>query len=780
MGFLVAPMAAENVEVLKPIPAHKVTLMDGFWETRINTNREVSLPHVLKACKETGRIANFDRVAGIGEGDYEGFHFNDSDVYKLAEGLTRELARKPSDSLQLELDSLIGKIAAAQQEDGYLHPFITLTDSASRWQDPQRHELFSIGHLIEAGAVHGMLTGRPDFLEVAMRAADRVDADYDPERGPLTRPPEHQQIEIGLVRLYEATGEKKYLDLAKRLLDARGRSSGRTLMGPYSQDHQPVVAQREAVGHAVRALYQYVAMAEIVIHTRDPGYREALEQLWSEVMRGKVYVTGGLGASGRNEGFSTAFDLPNSTAYSETCAAIASIFWNERMWKLTGDGRFADVIERTLFNALLSGVSIGGDRFFYPNRLESYRGATRSEWFECACCPSNVVRFMPDVAGLVYATGGDTLHINQFINSSADVGMGKTSVRIHQQSDYPWDGEISIQVDPQVPSKFSLRIRIPDWARGAVMHGDLYQMQGETPPPSLAVNGKPVEVTLERGYVSIRREWSAGDKVRLTLPMPVRRIIARDEVIANKGRVALQRGPLVYCAEGIDQPEGSVMDLVVEDETPLAVAAQPNLLGGVRVLRGRAREVRRDADGTPQPGGTSSFTAVPYYAWAHRDATEMQVWLARNVSAARPAASPTLASQSKLGSSGGGGLGAIHDQLEPNKSSDQSVPYFHWWPKQGTTEWVDYTFAIPAQVSGCEVYWFDDEDLGGGCRIPRSWRVLYRDGDSWKPVAAREVYTTEKDRWGRVSFDPVTTPALRLEVVLPESFSTGIHEWKVE
>jgi DUF1680 family protein len=774
------PTAAAAGYPVEAVPFTEVELRNGFWKDRIRTNRDVTIPHAIGQCRETGRIDNFARAAGRLDGDYVGFHFNDSDVYKLAEALARQLAVEPDGDLQVVLDELIGKIAAAQQDDGYLHPFIQLEEPEQRWQNPHRHELFSIGHLIEAGAVHFKLSGRRELLDVAIRVADRVDADFRPA-GPLPRPPEHQQIELGLVQLAEVTGERRYLELARRFLEARGRNGGRRLMGPYSQDHEPVAEQREAVGHAVRAMYQYAAMADIAAHFAEDGYRGALDAIWGDVFGRKAYVTGGVGSSVVNEGFGPAHDLPNASAYSETCASIGSVFWNERMFRLTGEARYQDVIERTLFNALLSGVSLEGDRFFYPNRLESFRGAARSEWFDCSCCPTNVVRFMPSLPSLAYAVEGADLYVNQFINSRVDLDLDGRRVTVEQQSSYPWDGLIRLTVSPAEAGVFRLKLRIPDWARGRI-EGGLYRFEDgvELSPVVFKLNGEPVEASEDRGYAVIEREWRAADSVTMELPMDVRRVRARDEVAGNEGRVAVQRGPLVYCIEGVDHDGGVVMDLMLEDDAAFEVVARDDFQRGLKELRGSARRVSRDAGGEPRVGEEVPLRMIPYFAWAHRGATPMQVWLARVPGAARPAPVETLASTSRVSASVAGAVGAVNDQLEPRSSDDHSLPFFHWWPRTGTTEWIEYEFPREARVAGTEVYWFEDSAIGGGCRLPRGWRVLYRDGETWKPVAAREVYTVGKDRWSRVSFEPVRTTALRLEVELAPDHSAGIHEWKLE
>lgn len=787
---LMAPLAhavAPSGYPVSAVPAEAVRLeADGFWQERLRVNGAVTLPHVLKQCELTGRIDNFERAAGKLPGAHVGFHFNDSDVYKVVEGGLRQMAIAPDPAVQKQLDAIIAKIAGAQQKDGYIHPWVTLQEPSQRWKKPELHELYSIGHLIEAGAEHFRLTGRRELLDVAERAARRVRDDFRPGVGPLAYPSEHQQIEIGLVSLFEVTGERGYLELARRLLDARGRADGgRQLMGPYNQDHVPVTDQHEAVGHAVRALYQYTAMADVAAHTGDANYRRALEEVWKDVFTKKVYVTGGVGASGGNEGFSKAYDLPNVTAYSETCAAVGTIMWNERMFRLTGEARFMDVVERTLYNALLSGVALSGDRFFYPNRLETFRGASRSPWFDCACCPSNVVRFIPEVAGLAFAVAGDALYINQFMSSSAAPVVAGAPLPLATRTNFPLDGKVSVKFGHSAPRKFAVLVRIPDWARGRVLDGSLYQLSplpgSAAGAPVIKVNGTVAEWRDERGYARLERDWQPGDTLELELPMLVQQVSARAEVVAADGRVAVQRGPLVYCAEGLDQgSHPTVMDLMVDRTAAAEVVPATQQGAKINLIKTKARLVERDASGAAQAKESIELTLRPYFTWANRTPTAMQVWLAARPEAARPAPAATLATTSKVTTSTGAGGSAVNDQIEPRSSADVEVPVSHWWPKTNTTEWIEYAFPRQTQVSACEVYWFSDSENGGGCGLPRSWRILYRDHGEWKPVAHREVYTIGRDRWSRVSFQPVTTDALRLEVVLPENLSAGIHEWKVE
>jgi uncharacterized protein len=625
------------------VPFTQVRLLDSFWSRRLETNRTVTIPFGFKKSEEEGRIRNFERAAQR-RGPYEGkMPFDDTDVYKLIEGASYSLQSHPDPELDRYLDGLIAKIAAAQEPDGYLTTYKTIdvTKSPAEWLKPGpkwdlelegSHELYNAGHLYEAAWAHYRATGKRTLLDVALKNADLVGRTFGPGR--LLTPPGHQIVETGLFKLAELTAQARYRDLARFFLDQRGNAKGHALHGRYNQDHLPVVEQREAVGHAVRATYMYAGMVDVVALQRDQAYREAVERIWEDVSARKLYVTGGLGARRDHEGFGEAFELPNRTAYSETCASIASVYWNHRMFLLTGDARYVDVLERTLYNAVLSGVSLGGDTFFYPNPLESdgrtafnQRALTRKPWFDCSCCPTNLARFIPSVPDYVYAVRGGTLYVNLYAASEARVDVGGAAVTVAQKTAYPWDGRIELRIEPGQPRALELRLRIPGWARGRPVPSELYRYVGEGgAPPTIQVNGKSVDVRMDGGYAVVARTFSPADVVALQLPMPVRRVLADERVTDDAGKVALERGPIVYCAEGTDHA-GSVLDLVVPDDARLTAEPRPDLLGGVTVLRGTVR------DGE---GKSRELLAIPYYAWSNRGPGEMAVWLKRPLAGRRP------------------------------------------------------------------------------------------------------------------------------------------------
>ncbi len=623
-------MIAQSGYPLTPTPFTAVTFTDGFWSPRLQTNRSVTLPFNFRKCEETGRINNFAKAAGWMEGKHEGIFYNDSDVFKVVEGAAYCLALTPDPALDSYLDDLIAKFAGAQEADGYLYTARTIDPTAvradreglTRWSNLRvNHELYNVGHLYEAAVAHFQATGKRTLLEIALKNADLIDAVFGP--GKRRDVPGHQEIEIGLVKLYRVTGEERYLRLAKFFLDERGHANGRELYtnfgNPgYMQDHQPVVEQSEAVGHAVRAVYMYTGMADVAALTGDASYIAAIDRLWENVVGRKLYLTGGIGARHTGEAFGADYELPNAAAYAETCAAIANILWNQRMFLLHGDARYLDVLELSLYNGFLSGVSFSGTEFFYTNPLAS-DGATpvnrgslgRQPWFDCSCCPTNDVRFLASLPGYVYASDADSLYVNLFVAGEARVEMGGQSVRLRQETNYPWEGRVRLRVDPALRAEFALRMRIPGWATNRPVPSDLYRfLDTNGDAPVLKINGETIAPPLEKGYAVLRRVWQPGDVVELVLPLLVRRVLCHPAVAENRGRVALMRGPLVYCVEGVDNP-GGVADLSLADDAPLTAQHRPELLNGLTVIRG------------------AGLTAIPYYAWSHRGSGEMAVWLQR-------------------------------------------------------------------------------------------------------------------------------------------------------
>jgi DUF1680 family protein len=632
---------------IRPVPFTAVEIADGFWSPRLETNRRVTVPHDLEKCETTGRIANFEVAGGLREGVFVGrYGFNDSDVYKVIEGASYSLRLRPDPALEHELDGIIAKIAAAQEKDGYLYTAGTIGALAEpplccvsrpRWADiASGHELYDAGHLYEAAVAHAEATGKRTLLDVALRNADLLTRVF----GPAARHdvPGHQEVELGLVKLSRLTGDPRFLELARFFLDQRGRPGGHELYGPYNQDHEPVALQSEAVGHAVRAGYMYSAMTDVSALTGDPSYRAALDRLWTDVVARKIYLTGGVGARRGNEGFGDAYELPNRSAYAETCAAVALALWNHRMFLLHGDAKYLDVLERVIYNGFLSGVSLDGERFFYPNPLaadgkEAFNQGQpgRSPWFDCSCCPTNVVRFLPSIAGYVYASRARDLFVDLFVAGRAHVDLDGLDVAVRQETRYPWDGGVAITVEPEREEHFTLRVRVPGWARGRPVPSDLYRYEdpGEA-PVTLRVNGAATKVDLVDGFAVVSRRWKAGDTVELTLPMPVRRVTSDQRVAADAGRVALERGPIVYCAEAGDNG-GRVWSLVLPDDAPLRAEPRPDLLGGVTVIAGRALALVPGDDGRSVLTREQDFLAVPYNVWANRGAGEMAVWLPRRV-----------------------------------------------------------------------------------------------------------------------------------------------------
>jgi len=777
---------------VKPVPFTAVHLTDHFWAPRIEINRTVTIPFAFQKCEETGRLDNFTRAAASLKGEplkdkkLPGYPFDDTDIYKVIEGAAYSLSVHRDSKLESYVDGLIQKIAAAQESDGYLYPARTIDPQkphpwagTSRWELERvdSHELYNLGHLYEAAVAYSQATGKRSLLEIALKTADLLDRTFGP--GKQTIWPGHQITEMGLAKLYRETGDDRYLKLAKFLLDSRGPDGSKGSGRKYNQSHLKVIAQTEAVGHAVRATYMYSGMADVAALTGDSAYVNAIDKIWENVTTAKLYITGGIGATGSGEAFGENYQLPNLTAYNETCAAIGNDFWNQRLFLLHGDAKYIDVMERTLYNGLISGVSLDGKSFFYPNPLESNGQHQRSPWFGVACCPGNITRFIASVPGYVYAQTDDTLYINLYAASRSTVQINSRRVSLIQRTEYPWSGDIRINVDPDRRARFAIKVRIPGWARNEPVPGNLYRFADDNKQPSIIrINGRRVPMVLDKGYVTIRRAWTKGDVIQLNLPMPVRRIVANDRVDADRGRVALQRGPIVYCAEWPDNPEGHVRNLMLPDSRPLRTEFKHDLLGGVILIKATATRFAYDQENKIQHND-QEMTAIPYYAWANRGPGEMVVWFPNRGESVRPLPLPTIASRSTIETSGGRNPRAINDQAEPQASDDASNSYFHWWPKKGSTEWVEYSFDQQATVSEVEVYWFDDTGHGE-CRVPESWRVLYKDGFEWKPVSSIDRYGVERNGYNRVSFAPVKTTRLRLEVRLQQAWSAGIQEWKVK
>ncbi|HEX8520867.1 MAG TPA: beta-L-arabinofuranosidase domain-containing protein [Tepidisphaeraceae bacterium] len=755
--ILAVMLAATAQAQLTPVPFTAVRFTDNFWAPRLEKNRSVTIPHNFKTCEATGRISNFTKAAGKMPGGHEGYFFNDSDLYKALEGAAYSLALHPDPALDKQCDAIIADIAAAQREDGYIYTFYTLRNELDKrfTNLKDQHEMYCAGHLIEAAVAHHQATGKRNFLDVAVKLANYLDSVFGPEK--KHQVDGHEEIEIALFKLARESNDDKYSKLASFFLSIRGTDNGRKKWGPYYQDDTPIQDMQEVHGHAVRMMYLMCAATDAAAAGNE-AYRSAVERLWDNMVRKKMYITGGVGARHEGEAFGDAYELPNETAYNETCAAIGNALWSHRMNLLFADAKYADVVEQVIYNGFLSGWGLSGDKFFYVNPLASNGKHHREPWYPCACCPPNVIRFIPQLQGMAYATSQGKLFVNLYGSSEARIGK---DVRVRQEANYPWDEIVKLHVDSRA-NPLAVHLRIPGWCKGA----------------SIKVNGERTELKVSSGYAILpERKWDGeSDTIELRLPMPIERVKADPQVKADEGRVALRRGPIVYCAEAVDD-NNRVSNLILSPDAKLQAEHRDDLLGGVTIIKGNV-QARQQED---QPVRGVEFQAVPYYAWDHRGAGEMAVWLAEDVQHARPLRTPTIANTSKASASHvNDSLEALSDDANINSSHDREIPRFTWWDHKGTSEWVQYDFEKPATISATEVYFFDDTSVGGHCAPPQSWKLLFKDGDEWKPVEAQSDYPVAVDQFSGIRFTPVTTSALRLQVQLQPNASAGVLEWRVK
>lgn len=772
---------------ITPVPFTSVKVTDSFWGQRLKASREVTIPLAFSKCEETGRYENFCKAAHpSSEYKVGGLAFDDTDVYKTIEGASYSMQTYPDKKLAKYIDSVLTIVAAAQEPDGYLYTSRTMNPEnphewagSKRWEKVEdlSHEFYNLGHMIEGAIAHYQATGKKNFLNIAIKYADCVEREIGDKPGQLVRVPGHQIAEMALAKLYLVTGQQKYLDLAKFFLDKRGYTS-RT--DAYSQAHKPVLEQDEAVGHAVRAAYMYSGMADVAALTGDTGYVHAIDKIWDNVVTKKLYVTGGIGATSNGEAFGENYELPNMSAYCETCAAIGNVYWNYRLFLLHGESKYYDVLERSLYNGLISGVSLDGGGFFYPNPLESIGQHQRQPWFGCACCPSNICRFIPSLPGYVYAVHNKDVYVNLFMSNTSELNIEGKKVTLAQTTEYPWNGDIRVAVTPKGKQDFTLKIRIPGWVQGEVVPSNLYTFtDNKQLAYAVKVNGEPVESKLDKGYFSIDRQWKKGDVVDVHFDMEPRTVKANSKVEADRGKISVERGPLVYCAEWPDN-DFSVLSVFMNRKPEFTVERKPELLYGIDELKTQAQTLGYDETGRLVTKDVT-LTLIPYYAWAHRGTGEMAVWLPQDVSATRPVMPPTIASKAKITASHmAKSISAINDGLTPKDENDRTAPYYHWWPQEGTTEWIAYEFEQPEEISSTTIYWYDDAPWGG-CRIPQSWKIYYKDASgNWQPVANTSSYGIAKGEPNTVRFTPVKTSAVKLEVIQPEKNSAGLFEWAVE
>lgn len=773
---------------IEPTSFSKVRIQDDFWAAKIKTNHEVTIPIAYWQSQKTGRIDNFKIAGALMEGQFcTEYPFDDTDIYKIIEAASYSIQTFPDEEMEKMIDSLILYVAAAQEEDGYLYTTRTIGKNTHRWAGEQRwelvhelsHELYNLGHLFEAATAHYSATGKRSFLDIAIRSADLIVKEFG--EGKILNYPGHQEVEIGLVKLYRATKEERYLQLAKFFLDVRGRE-GVGNPKKYDQSHLPVTQQSEAVGHAVRGSYMWTAMADIAAITGDESYMTAINRIWHDIVDKKYYINGGIGATGSGEAFGNAYELPNMSAYCETCAGVGNAKWNHRMFLMTGDSKYIDVLERTMYNNVIDGVSLSGDRFFYPNPLASYGQHERSEWFGCACCPPNVARFLPSMPGYIYARQDKDVYVNLYISSESTFDLNGKKLAIKQKSQFPWEGAVIIDVTAEGEIPANIKLRIPGYTRNRPVPSNLYTyLNANKQQTTVKLNGKAFKYTVdEKGYVNISRTWRKGDVIEIDFPLKVQKVAARPEVTENKEKIAFERGPILYCAEWADNPEGKVLSLIIDPETDFHTAKSA-ILGGIYAIEGQARRASRKLDGTIAVSEPQELTLIPYHLWNNRGSGEMNVWLPTSLENARPEPAPTIARKSEVTTSSQRSRSkiALNDQIIPEHSNDHSVPYLHWWPKKGTQEWVQFDFETDSEASLVKVYWFDDGP-NGGCRIPAAWEVQYKNGDQWKAVEAEGEYKVDKDAWNSIRFKTVTTKALRIMIDLPEEYATGLYEVVIE
>ena len=591
----------QPLKMIEQIDFSHVKINDNFWSPRLSKHVSATLPVCIDQIEnQTGRIRNFENAAK-GEGEHSGIFFDDSDVYKALEGMAYSLINNPDPELEKKADEWIDKFAAAQQPDGYINTFYTLTGLDKRWTNMDKHEMYCAGHMIEAGVAYYQATGKRKLLDVCIRMTDHMMSQFGP--GKRHWVPGHEEIELALVKLYQTTQEQKYLDFAYWLLEERGHGHG--TMGDegkwdpvYYQDIVPVRQLTDISGHAVRCMYLYCGMADVAALKNDTGYIAAIDRLWDDVVHRNMYITGGIGSSRDNEGFTEDYDLPNLDAYCETCASVGMVLWNQRMNQLTGDSKYIDVLERSLYNGALAGISLGGDRFFYVNPLESKGDHHRQEWYGCACCPSQLSRFLPSIGNYIYASSDDALWVNLYIGNTGQIRIGETDILLTQETDYPWDGSVKLTISTSQPLEKEIRLRIPNWCKTY----------------DLSINGKRINVSEEKGYAVIK-DWKSQDVIALDMDMPVEIVAADPHVKENFGKRAIQRGPLVYCMEEIDNPE-YFDQIQLSPSTTFQTAFVSDILNGIKTIKTNGR--------------AQSATFIPYYAWDNRKAGKMRVWIPYN------------------------------------------------------------------------------------------------------------------------------------------------------
>jgi uncharacterized protein len=798
-GASIGVLAAGDVpagDFLQPVPWTKVKLADSFFRPLQERIRDVTHAHCRKKLEQAHALDLIDRAAkNEGKPEWKTPVWSDSDLFKLVESMAYTLGTDPSPARDAEFDALVARIAAAQRPDGYLDSWFEVYAPQERFKNLKDcHELYCAGHLIEAAVAHHQATGKRNLLDVALKYADLIDRRFRTDADALQGYCGHPEIELALVRLADETRERRWLDLAATFIDRRGshyfaREHGTPddqYEGEYFQDHRPLVQQTKMVGHAVRAGYLWTGATEVAARRGDEALLDAVDSVWRNTANRRMFVTGGIGALASNEGFTTDFDLPTATAYQETCASIAFALLNERLGRLEHDGAYHDLFERALLNAILAGFSDDGCHFFYANPLASHGGTTRPEWYDCACCPNNVTRTLAGLGRFVASTSEGGLWIHLPIAGTVDAVVDGKPVRLTITGDYPWPGRGTITLSLKEPARFALQLRRPEWADGFVakVDGESDAVRDAAEEAEMLAEaehfaaGEELPAGYERasGYESLIREWRDGASIDFELDASIRRLVADPRAEGLRGQVALQYGPFIDCIEQCDYPE-PIENLYLPETAPLAVRD----VGPYRVITGLIRSAKPESwpGGLYAPAPAShelSFRAIPYYAWDERRPGAMRVWLP---TAPSPPPVRGLEEEAKVGVSfqaDGASPAAVADPIDPKSSKEHPPGLCHFFPHRGGREWIEYAFDEPTRVTSSRVYWFDDTG-SGQCRLPKSARLLWKEGDAWKPVGGD--LGVAGDRWCEVEFPAVTTKALRLEIEQQEKFASGVLAWNV-
>lgn len=782
---------------LTPVPIRNVQINDAFWSPKREVWRTVTINDCFDKFEKDGALTNFDKIRDGKGGEHGGPPWYDGLIYETITGASDFMAEKPDQQLEHRIDGYIQRIAAAaaKDPDGYINTYTQLKEPTHRWggnggNDLWQHDLYNAGCLVEAGVHYYRATGKTDLLRVAARMANYMcEVMGPPPRRNLI--PGHAIAELSFTEMYQlfrdqpelkkqmpfAVDESKYVSLAQFWVDARGNHNGRPDFGAYDQDDIPVSQQPAIEGHAVRATLLATGITALAPVTDRSDYFTDATRLWDSMVYRRMYVTGGVGAIAGEEKFGGDFNLPNN-GYLETCAAVAAGMFHERMNQNLGDARYADELERVLYNGALCGVSLNGNRYFYQNPLEAGKNRLRWAWHSCPCCPPMFLKLFGGMPGEIYATDSSGLFINLYVGSTVQTNVAGSAVSLRQETRYPWEGRVRLTIESDPPSEFDLNFRIPDWCQTLAGREELYKPLGrpETAGFFVLVNGNAIAPEINKGYAKLHRRWSKGDVIEITMQMPARRIVADSRIASTAGRIALSRGPVVYCLESVDN-NGRVRDLSLPDDAKLSTEYRPEMLGGVAVIHTRGLASFAGA-ADPSP---ADITAIPYFANANRGPVSMCVWIPRSAADALPASIAESATATASHTNPSDTLSALNDGRKPKASDDETISRFTWWDHRGTAEWVQYTFDHPQRISAVSVYWWDESRLHRHCRVPESWKLMYRTADGkWAPVEEASSFGTKMDQFNRVTFKPIETTAIRIEAQLQPNWSAGILQWQIE